>query len=143
MTLVKQSREPMSRTLTTGYRVGGLGALAYVISTFLPFYSFQFASSISDTGGHGVSFYSDITNFMGHLVVPKVGGYLFLYAGPVFILVLAIQGLRRGGMYPSLPALFAGATLAWGVSAIGLLLNQSKSGVGHGSATSACSSESA
>lgn len=115
----------LDRLTMAAWIMGCFAAALFVLATLLPSYTFT-------ASGSGISFYDAVIHFGPAGTVARAGGYLFVYAGPIILLLLAVDGLARRGRRSSRSTTFAGAGLAWGVAAIGLLLSQAQSGLGHG-----------
>ncbi len=113
-----------SRIAFLAYSIGCLASVVFALGTLLPSYAV-------DPGGAHMSFYDSAIRFGPSGVVAKAGACLFVYAGPAIVLLLAIVGLAGNGRRSPGSTAFAGASVAWGIVAMGLLLNQASAG-GHG-----------
>lgn len=98
-----------------GFAVALLGAVAFVVSCFLPYYADPFLPPSSGIP----SLYRTYT--IRDTIAAKTGGFLYLFAGPAIIAGLSIAGLRRPQRWAA-PSV-AAASSVWSAMWIGSYLN--------------------
>ena len=109
-----------------GYVVVLLGALAFVVGCFLPYYDYP------PSGIESVSLYRLYTFGLGAPGI-SVGGVLVLFAGLATLVWVALAGVRGSGNWTR-PTLVA-VSIAWSLTWIGTLLNASRFGTPESWAT--------
>jgi hypothetical protein len=120
------ARSPIA---VAAYLAGCVASLVFVVSTLAP----SFASNPTGlTLGPSVSFYDAVVRGSSAGLVATSGRYLFVYGGPLILATLGVWGLARSRRRRSGTTAFAGAGVAWGVTAMGLLLSQVEPSVSHG-----------
>jgi hypothetical protein len=106
----------------SGYVISLIGALAFVVSCFLPYEEILTAGA-HGTGSDSVSFYR-VLSLGQPTPLTRAGAFLFLFAGAATTAWIAVEGIRRGPRWA--PSALFGASIAWSLTWLGLLLNQSR-----------------
>jgi len=104
------------RVGSTGHAVVLLGAAAFVVGCFLPYYDYRPIAAGS------MSLYR-LTLFSPGDPATNWGGSLFLFAGVATVAWIAVAGIRGSGGWTR-PAL-AAVTVAWSLTWFGILLGAS------------------
>lgn len=106
------------RAGSTGYVVVVLGAVAFVVGLFLPYYEYEVSPG-------SLSLYR-LTMFERGELVTSVSGGLYLFGGIATLAWIALAGVRtsEGWTRPALAAV----TVAWSLTWMGLLLGASRFG---------------
>jgi len=119
---VEQQQQPGSLSSRQGYVIVLVGAFAFVVSCFLPY--FHLADGTYPTSPSWGSFYRLEVLRPGGTAFGHLGGFLFLFAGIATIASIALAGLSGARRWTSV-ALVAVA-IAWSLTWIGTLLNFSQ-----------------
>jgi hypothetical protein len=103
-----------ARRSSFGYSVVLLGAVLFLTSCFLPYYSATPGSERT------ISLFQLLTQGP---IGSYLGAPLYLFGGVAPVAVVAVIALVRGQEGPVLPSVPAGAVIAWSLTWIGVLVN--------------------
>jgi hypothetical protein len=120
------SEHPSAGSGVVGYVIVLVGVAGFVLSSFLPYTSFQAVVGADSSASPPLSYYRLVTTTPGGGTLQYVGGLLFLFGGAATVAWVALAGLRHGHHERRrTPSILVAVTVAWSLTWIGLLVNAS------------------
>jgi hypothetical protein len=114
-----RSRRP---TWRLGHLVVLVGAIGFVASCFLPYYGFEGPAQRT------FSLYEQQTS--GAFDGGSFGRLLYLFAGVLIAISIAVVGVARSEPQPRVPSMLIGAVAAWSLPWIGIMLSAAQTSLG-------------